>query len=548
MKQIVNDTFTLWQEEGRRVIPQNFEVFRSLVTQAKDSMDCGKYNMAAVYGEMAASYASGKHCGLFISQELEHILLSIGRKAIRGSIDSIKRSSFYETPKNVLHIATSMGSIGGHSRMLWRWIKQDTERSHSLVLTRQAPKVVPQLLRDSVFNSGGQIYLLNTRIGNIISWADWLRKIAINFDLIVLHINSADVVPIIAFSEKEHLPPVIFIDHADHLFWLGASISDLVVSLRGSGMRLAQERRHIEPKRNVLLPIILEPTQRILSRAEAKRQLNIPEDSILLLSIARAIKYKTINGISFADAHLPLLKQYPQAILIVIGPGESEDSSDAIGQTQGRIRVLKETEHTSVFYQAADIYVDSFPFVSSTSLLEAGSYGVPLVSRYPYPSEESGVLGADMPGITGNLIRVQDIEEYTAVLSHLVKDAEFRIFLGEATQRKIAETHIGNGWQNSLNQIYSYVSTKPNVPVTTNVPDEMYLSEPDVYMKSIHDIQMNADQLIQWHLPLMPFGERLNHWLHLLKKHGLRNNPINLLLPEWFRSRYYSWLHSSQSS
>ena len=272
MKQIVNDTFTLWQEEGRRVIPQNFEVFRSLVTQAKDSMDCGKYNMAAVYGEMAASYASGKHCGLFISQELEHILLSIGRKAIRGSIDSIKRSSFYETPKNVLHIATSMGSIGGHSRMLWRWIKQDTERSHSLVLTRQAPKVVPQLLRDSVFNSGGQIYLLNTRIGNIISWADWLRKIAINFDLIVLHINSADVVPIIAFSEKEHLPPVIFIDHADHLFWLGASISDLVVSLRGSGMRLAQERRHIEPKRNVLLPIILEPTQRILSRAEAKRQ------------------------------------------------------------------------------------------------------------------------------------------------------------------------------------------------------------------------------------------------------------------------------------
>ncbi|MBE9189326.1 glycosyltransferase [Gloeocapsopsis crepidinum LEGE 06123] len=539
MTKLANDTLSLWQEEGSQLIQQNLEVFRNLVTQAKDFVDRDKYDMAAVYGEMAATYASGKHCGLFVSWELERILLSIGKKALRSNTYSSENCSSHAMPKKVLHVATSMKSIGGHSRMLWRWIQQDTERSHSLVLTRQAPTVVPNLLKEAVSNSGGRIYQLNTRIGSIISWAKQLRKIAINADLVVLHTHSSDVIPIIAFSDKERLPPVILIDHADHLFWLGASVSDIVVGLRESGMRLAQERRHIEPKRNVLLPIILEPTQRVLSRAEAKQQLGIPKESILLLSIARAVKYKTIDGISFADAHVPLLQQHQQAILVVIGPGEREDWSEAIQLTQGRIKVLSETEYTRVFYQAADIYVDSFPFVSNTSLLEAGSYGVPLISRYPYSSDACGVLGADMPGLTGNLVCVRNLEEYTATLSQLVENTEFRLGLGEATRNKIVETHCGDGWQRSLNNVYSCIATLAKVSSIANLEDKIALSELDVFLPKVHDIDIDDDKLIQWHMSLMPTIERLFYWFNLLKKNSLRQNPLNLLAPEWLRSRYY---------
>lgn len=47
---MVNQDFLdLWREEGLRQIPQNFEVFRSLVAQTRDFTEQGKYDVAAVY-------------------------------------------------------------------------------------------------------------------------------------------------------------------------------------------------------------------------------------------------------------------------------------------------------------------------------------------------------------------------------------------------------------------------------------------------------------------------------------------------------------------
>ncbi|MEH2078329.1 MAG: glycosyltransferase [Nostoc sp.] len=521
---------------------QNFEVFRSLVGQTRDFLQRRDYNTAAVYAQIAALYANGKHCGLFSSPELEHILLTIGQKAIRNKLDINKSTSSPATPKKVLHVATSVMPIGGHSRMLWRWIQQDTERSHSLVLTQQGLNKVPQILRDAVNNSHGKIYILNERIGSVLSWAKHLREIAATADLVVLHIHNYDVIPIIAFANKEQSPPIIFLDHADHLFWLGTGVSDVVVNLRMSGMHLAQKRRGIASERNVLLPIILEPTHRMLSRTAAKQQLGLNESSIVLLSIARAVKYKTIDGITYVDAHIPLLKQYENAILIVVGPGNREDWSDAIQRTQGRIKVYEEREDTAVFYQAADIYVDSFPFVSNTSLLEAGSYGLPLVTRHPY-SDASEILGADMPGLTGNLIRVADIDEYTTVLSHLVEDKEFRLSLGEETRKKIAVTHWGDNWQRQLNDVYVHAMTLPSLTGNSVPKDQIFLGEPDVFLPHIYGWNIDFDWLIQFNLQLMPLNQRLRHWLKFVKKHGVRNR-LSLLLPEWFKLNYYSRFRS----
>jgi glycosyltransferase involved in cell wall biosynthesis len=531
-----SDTFSLWREEGSLLIQQNFERFRSLVAQAKDFLERGQYDAAAIYAEIAAFYAVGKHCGLFVSPELEAILSEIGQKVIPISLNSDQNPSLHKSPKHVLHVATSVKSIGGHSRMIGRWIQQDTESSHSLVLTRQDAAEIPPLLREAVNDSHGKIHVLNEKTGDfeLIAQAKLLRKIAATADLVILHIFNFDVVPLIAFAKKEQSPPVLFLDHADHLFWLGASISDVVVSLRESGMHLAQNRRGIEPNQSVLLPIILEPTQRALSRIEAKRQLGIPEESVLLLSVARAIKYKTIDGISFADAHVALLKHYERAFLIIVGPGTTEDYSSAIQQTDGRVIAYPEREDTAVFYQAADIYVDSFPFISTTSLLEAGSYGVPLVSRFPY-SDASGVLGADMPGLTGNLICTRDLAAYEKTLSHLIEDEEFRSSLGEATNKKIVETHTGSFWQKSLQEVYAHAAIKPGEIVTVAPMDKTFIGEPDVFIPRIHGWNDdNFEWVIHARIPMLPLAQRLRLWFELVKKYGFgRRGHISLLLPYW---------------
>jgi hypothetical protein len=67
MEKIAHDTLSLWREEGSSFIPENFKVFQSLVAQARDLVQGGKYDAAAVYAEMAALHATAKHCGLFVS-------------------------------------------------------------------------------------------------------------------------------------------------------------------------------------------------------------------------------------------------------------------------------------------------------------------------------------------------------------------------------------------------------------------------------------------------------------------------------------------------
>jgi glycosyltransferase involved in cell wall biosynthesis len=534
------DKLSLWREDGSRLIPQNFEIFHNLIAQAKDLLQQGQYDAAAVYGQIAANYAQLNHCGFFVSTELDELLLKIGRAAIPPNFVAAKGIDLSQNPQKILHVSTRLGAVGGIPRLMWRWIQQDRTRSHSVALTRQAPSEVPANLIDAVFNSHGKIHILNDRSDGTISCARRLRECAQDADLIVLHTWEYDVVPTIAFANQEKVPPIIYTNHGDHWFWVGAGIADVVANLRESGMRLAQTRRGIEVKRNLLLPTILEPFDRVLSRTEAKQQLGIDRNSVMLLSIARSVKYKTIDGVSFAEAHIPLLKKYPQAILVTIGAGDSqEDWSAAIDLAQGRIKILKETNDTSVYYQAADIYVDSFPFSSITSILEAGGYGVPAVSRYPYSSDTCEILGADMPGLTGNLIRVQDLEEYTTVLSRLVENEKFRVSLGEATRAKIAATHWGDNWQNALNDIYFQAMRLPKVSATSANLSEMCICEPDVFLPSVNNT--NITTVVNWHLSLIPLGQRLRLWTSLVKKYGFRNNPLNSLLPEKFRARYYSF-------
>ena len=533
------NTLNVWKEEGKSLIAQNFSMFDSLLFKAKDLVKHGQYDAAAVYGQMAANYAQINHCGFFVNGELEKLLLTIGKKAIPNNYHK-RNISDLKSPNKILHVSTNIGSIGGISRLMGRWLEQDAERSHSVALTRQVAENVPQNIKDAVLNSKGKIYLLNEQVGGIITRAKRLRECAADADLVVLHTWEHDVIPTIAFANREQSPPIIHVNNGDHWFWVGASICDVLANLRESGRVLSQQRRGIESQRNLVLPTILEPISREISRAEAKRQLGLEPNSILLLSIARSVKYKTVGDINFAQAHLPLLDRYKNAILIVIGAGNSnEDWSDAIAQSQGRIRVLGETKDTATFYQAADIYVDSFPFVSITSLLEAGSYGVPLVSRYPYDSDKCGVLGSDMPGLADNLIRAKNIEEYTQALAKLVEDEKFRLSLGEATRSKIAANHWGESWQCLLERVYDRAMTVTKQTETPDEVAEMSLGEPDVFLPSVNHTEIYT--VIHWHLSLMPLKQRWSLWFSLVRKYGYQKNPLNFLLSEKAKFYYYSW-------
>ena len=534
-------------EQSHDAISQHYAVFQDLVTHAQSYFHRHRNDIAAVYAEIAANYAMCHHTGLFMSAELEETLRAIGRKIIPKTTYAPEKHMSKEGSEHVLHVLTHAAGIGGDARLVWRWIQSDGGRRHSVVLTRQGSLKVPPQLTNAVHAANGRIYVLNNQVGDILTWASKLRDIASLVDVVVLHVHPYDVIPVLAFADKDKCPLVMYVNLADHVFWVGASISDLVVNLRNSGLRLSHMRRGIESERGALLPTPLHDVKRTLTRSEAKQRLGLSDETVVLLSIARPHKYTAveepiafINQLTFPDALVPILQRHENAVLLVVGPEESASWRNASDKTQGRIKAMGPREDTIDFYQAADIYVDSFPIVSITSLLEAASYGLPLVSCNPF-SEDAAVLGADTPSLAQHLIRVRDIDEYRLAVSRLIEDRDLRLQVGANTQEAVLTTHSGPGWSAHLQGLYRQAMTVSPVQTLNGSKAYHTLNELDILIPHIFRGETELEDIVQFHLRLFPLDLRMRLWL----KHALKHRAYRpgLLLPEWLGIRLERWRH-----
>ncbi len=366
-----------WRADGRELVHQHHAELARLIAPISGLIRQRRFAKAASAAQVAANHATLWHPGTFAHGGLDRIVHQLGQAALDH--DTLRRPEAGFALR-ILHVATQVGAIGGHVRMMRRWIELDTENIHSVALTRQT-QPPPEQLEAATTASGGCIHYVNARMGGPRAWARALQPLLTDADIVVLHVHNQDIIPFLALSGMHHRPRVILLNHADHIFWVGAGLVDVVVNTRRSGGVLSAGRRHIPAERNLLLPLCLEPGGRIDSRAQAKRLLGLPNSSIVILTIARSSKFRPVGGQSFADALMPVLRADPRVHLVAVGPGGTEDWSAAMAQVPGRIITHPERPDTRSFLEAADIYLDSFPFPSITSLFEAGLFGLPLVTR-----------------------------------------------------------------------------------------------------------------------------------------------------------------------
>ena len=532
-----------WRIEGRARITSHWSELEELVAAVATLIDRKRYAQAAVAAQVAANHAVLWHPGLFAHADLEQLLRRLGEAALPFS-GGAKRQDRKAGPMSVLHVATELVEIGGHTRMVARWIRHDAGNVHSLALTRQH-MLVPERLRGPIGAGGGRIHRLNEKPGGLLSWARALQRLMAGADLVVLHVHSMDIVPFLALAGLERPPPVTLVNHADHLFFVGVDFVDQVIHTRRSGLRLSADRRGVAPERNVLLPLCLEPAARSRSRAEAKRELGLSPDCTVILTIARALKFRPVDGRTFADTLVPVLRQNPGARFIAVGPGGKVDWSAAQALVPGQIEVIAETPDTGLYLEAADIYVDSFPFVSITSLFEAGLHGLPLVSHNPF-GRQCAIMGADSPGLDATILRARSPDDFSAILGRLVRDPHFRRLKGEETRSEIEAVNMGENWRGALLQTYEKVLSGrgPRNRIAERRPrfDDIDLFIPFVYGPSgrgataasrmVIDVElvMKAAPL-RWRLYTLAQLARRGH-LHLL------HSPVwRLLVPEWLGTR-----------
>jgi hypothetical protein len=515
-------------------IQASFEEFEQYVARAEGFLAQAELETAAVYCAIASHIATRTHAGVFWSPRIEAVLNEIGRRtsdpqsAVRARPKEIKR---------ILHVTTQANQVGGHTKMLCQWVEADASRTHCLVLTQHRGSL-PPFVPETFGKAGRKVERLNRRPGGLIAAARRLRKVASSFDLVILHTHCEDVIPVIAFSETHKHPPVAVLNHADHLFWCGTSTCHLSINLRDAAQDLAIARRGIAPTRNILMPTLSESVRRTRTREEAKKAIGITPDTILLVSAARRAKYRTMDGVTFADIHAPVLAKHPNATLLVCGAGDQPEWESANAACGGRIISLPETSNPQVYFEAGDIYVDSYPFVSSTSMMEAAGHGMPMVTLFTAP-DAARIIGINHVALVGTAQQARSFGDYRQILDELIRSPAQRKKLGDAAQAAIARDHNLPGWMTWLEAVYQRAVNLPAIDNRgiSQQSEPPSFGEPDCRHQEIFSSVFPTFRFVKNYMGLLPMRQQLRHWNEVRRIGGFNNaaEAASYLMPEWVK-------------
>lgn len=456
-------------------ILRNRQVFERLIGEAARDVEQSDYRNAAATLQTAGRFAWFNYPGQYQSPELEALAREIGAQIT-------PLSPLVTGPRiDVLHILSRADSKGGHTKLVWRWIENDSRRVHSIVVTQQRGHPVPIELQGAVRQSGGRILQLSLTSSNLVKRAAQLRSIASGqVGVVVLHTDPCDVIPSIGLADINK--PVILLNHADHVFWIGAGAATFLADIRPAGRKLSLDRRAFSANDTAILPIPLKnpPT---VDRDVARTMLGIPNEKVVVLSIASSYKYSATTPHHFIDVHKDFVRANPNVQIIVVGPDDIGDWRAINEQTDGRFRAIGTVNNLEIYYAAADIYVDSFPFGSLTSLLDAGIRGIPVLGFSE--SVAHSVLTSDDISLPGNTAQFSSKSEYIRELGRLVHSPEHRHSVATDCLEAIQADHLTPGWNAHLELLYGAAHEHPKASRHVTRANEPNTREPDAVEQAL---------------------------------------------------------------
>ncbi len=380
--------------------------------------------------------------------------------------DSRKRKNIgeltTERKPTCLHVLSEALPAGGMTALAIRWMKNDcSSRIHSAALISQRSPV-PDDFYQAVSDAGGCVYVANPAY-SLSQRATWLRDLLTHLVThIIVHAAFTDVVVWGAAFGVPGGPPVLLVNHAANLFWAGGSIVDLVVNARGSELEKQWTVVHRGIPRCATVPIPLmearsftfEEASKSQVKRIAKELLGILPDAIVILTVGAHFKYLPIDGLDFVAVFESILRSLPNAHLVAVGFEADRCWREASNRVESRIRVLGVLSQSQLekVHEATDLYVEGFPFGTTTALLEAGAKGIPVVLS---PAQCPPPYGTDGVALDDVVPRAQTLDDYRDWIIRLVTDPHERASEGRKIRESIIKHHTGQGWNDYLAQAFA---------------------------------------------------------------------------------------------
>jgi hypothetical protein len=473
-------------------IRESHALFDELLQRTNRAYLKGDLASVIAWAKVAAHFAFIRHPGFHVSPELENLLLKVAQELEKPNTGGIGRKSDWSGRKRFLHVVTECYETGGHTAFLDRWIKTTSANSvHSLVSTANI-QPLPQSLIKSVTASGGWYCSLPEVSQNLLEQALFLRKLAREWaDVTVLFIQPFDPLPVVSLG-VEDISPVVFCNHADHAFWLGASITDVIADYHYYGSLLCSERRGISDSK--ILPIPLLKHTSTNGRVEARGKLGLKSEDIMLLTVGRTEKFLPFGGYDFLGIMVEFLKSHPKVKLFAVGPEDKGNWNDSSKIVNGRIMPLGliGRERLETFYEAADIYVPGFPCGSGTAMLEAGMHEIPIVGLHvnelPYLSIEDDV------SFKQSNLYASFIPDFLEKLDLAIENLQENRQRAQTIKKNIEQDHCSPGWNFYLTKLLQSLPSQHKAHELKKISSSKQDSL-DLYLSKLDSVMLNGELL-----------------------------------------------------
>ena len=346
-------------------IELNRYIYNTLVEHALDPKRNNDWRLT--HASIAARFAATHYPGLLSDGRLEAAIKEIGTNIAPASCKGRKRRRIQGC---VVHIATELYSVGGHTRVLQRIVKTWDKVKHVVILTgvNALPPEVPGGFGDARFIRI-QKPSPQTQVREIREVVAELSPMAV-----ILHHHPYDVIAVCALAIDE--PPLrIIYNHADHRFWVGASVADLVIDFRHIAATVSREFRGVQ--RSVVLPLpgpLNRITQRLRPKVRGERK------NVQLISVASAYKFLPFEEFDFVADFASFLSHESNVSFDIIGLGGSPWLVDY--NLPANLRVWPASPHIDEWLANSDFFIEPYPFGTALGLWDAMHFGCIPVFNY----------------------------------------------------------------------------------------------------------------------------------------------------------------------
>jgi glycosyltransferase involved in cell wall biosynthesis len=393
-----------------------------------------------------ASFSWRNHSGYYSDGRIENILFDFGRsldKIIdeKSAKANIKKLFSTQTGFSILHVATELGEIGGHTRMLYQFLRRHQYGKQLLILTDQKAEVVPRWFLDGVGNQLTIVSLDSMRSSFERSYV--LRHISRFCSKVILYHHPYDVIPIMAFSHSA-CPPVLIDNHAHSWFWLGPSIGDLIFTHSEFHREFTLKTR---PVRKVYF-LRSTDTENVdinfdcKEKSNAKKRLGISPDTICIITVGTTEKFIPNGKYDFFRTAKKIVARFNNVEIFVIGISNEAWPKKKGELSSQKIHLVGPVSELADYYKAADIYLEALPQPSIGATVNSTPIGMccPLL-KYGAGRMFSTISALQSSLYEKHIGNVKNEQEYLDKLEFLIGNPNARFEIAKEIRENFVADH-----------------------------------------------------------------------------------------------------------